>query len=447
MTQRSRKKGNKALVEAQKAFELAEEGGKQDVICLAGIQYGMALFQADKIKEGERKFKDVEDIAASLDDFKLLVQILGMKAYAYQMAEIYPSAFKTAQKVQELAEKAGDLAVKADALATQGQVLIDTREEVQSLVKLNEALDIVTKLGDKRREMNLKGALGNYSLTTASWDQARAYFEQARTLALELEEKEYEMGFNGNLGGLMELRGELNQAGAAFEEIYTYMKETGNKDGEIQALRHLVQISTKANNDQGIIQYCQAGVEAAKGISSDHSFYFYEILIPALNKTNQFDELQLTLADAVVEARIAKNRDKEAVFILSLGESYFATGKLEPALETYKQALAVVLRVQKLIDAAHVNGRIGVVLAEMGQPEAAIQYHQASIELARKNEVPRLEGEQLVMLAMAHQDLGDIEKALSYGEQAFEVYVAANLNEESEAAKKLIEQIKAAQAN
>ena len=110
-----------------------------------------------------------------------------------------------------------------------------------------------------------------------------------------------------------------------------------------------------------------------------------------LYRLEKIDEAHQATIDAIEIARADKNREKEVNFLLSLGESYMLTDKLEEALETYQQALDGAQRLQRQVDRAYLSGRIGVILAELGRADEAIGSILASIDALdrRRNGVTR----------------------------------------------------------
>lgn len=444
MTKSQQKKFRENLEKNKDELQQAKEIGDQKEISLAAANLGLTQFQIKKPKEGNKRFQEAERIAKELDDFDLLVRCLGLKTLAYQIAEQFPNAFKTAQKIQALAESHDDLGIQSDSLATQGQILIDSGDELGALEKLNAAQEILERINDKRRLMNLMGAFGNYSLMIAAAERAKSYFEQARDLARDLEDRQAEIGFHGNLGTVLEWEGNYSEAGQTFIDVLEFLQETDNLEAQLHALHHLTQVYSKKNDDIQIIKFAKMGIQASQQLE-DNSFIFtfFEKLIPAYYRLEQIDEANEATSQAIETARVSKDKEKEVSFLTSLGESYFLSEMLDQALETYQQALEGAQRLQRQTDYAYLLGRIGVVLAELGKTDEAISYHNKAIKYAKENNLSQLEGEQLTMLAMAQLDINDLEDAKINCEEAIKVYSDANLNEEAEKARELLNSIKA----
>ena len=334
-------------------------------------------------------------------------------------------------------------AVQCDALATQGQILIDSGEEVIANQKLNESLEIAKKIGDKRRQMNAIGAMGNYCMTIAAADKAEAHFRQARELAREIEDRQSEIGFHGNIGAILEWKGNLQEASQIFKDVAAFVHEAGNKHAELQAYLHLVNVHSKMNDFAHVVNYAQQGIPLAQESDNEIIYHFYENLISANYQLNQITEAREATNKVIEKARADKNRKLEIDFLLSLGESYMVTNELEQSLATYKEALSVTVRLQRMSDMAYLLGRIGVILAEMNRTDEAIKHHEQAIQMARTHELPDLEGEQLVMLAMALDEKGEIEKAKGLCETAVSIFTRANLTEQANKARSFLAELTA----
>lgn len=438
MSTKARKQSSLALTQARKELAGARMSGDPRQIGIAAANLGLALFKVNKSGEGARRFYEAERIFNELDDFQLQLHCLSLKTIAYQFSEQLPQAFETARKVEALALEKGELTAQIDALATQGQILIDSGEEVFALDKLSTALQMAEETADTRRIMNVTGALGNYCLTIAAPEKAESYFDQARQLAQELGDRQSEIGFYGNLGALLEWKREYRQAGKIFAEVLAYMRETDNQEAEIQALRHLVQICVKSKDDQQLAQYALEGVTAAKKAADDHVYYFYDQLVAAYGRLEQVDLAQKALADAVETARTTNNSQAAVDLLLKLGESLMLTDKLEHALAVYQQAVEATERVQRLTDKAQIIGRMGLILAELNQIDAAINNHKQAIEMAQRHELPELEGEQAAMLGIAYFEKGELDQARLFVAMAVQTYTELGLQEQVDRAQDLL---------
>ena len=431
------------LVECENEMKIALESGNLDRIALAHAYLGYTLVQMKKAKEGMNHFNDALEIASELEDIQLKVRCLGVKVMAFQLVGRLPDAFTAAKEIESIASDEGDLGMKSDALASQGQILFDSGDPIGACEKFDEALNITVKIDDKQRQMNVRGALGNYNLALSDYDKAGEYFSKAIELARELDDRQSEIGYLGNLGSLFEWEREYSRANEIFSEVLSYLQEVGDMETEPFALKHLIQVNGQLNEYEKVTKYALRGIELTKEEKPAEALHFFKELISVYYLLSKYEEGNAATKEAIEIARTSKDRKKEFDFLLSLGESNMLTNHMEEALEAYKKAEECAQRLQHHADKAYLLGRIGLILAETGNFTEAISNHEEAIKLAKLNKISELEGEQLSMLGMTYRDKGEMEKALDYANQALEVFQEADLKDESEKVRALIKEIKA----
>lgn len=441
MDQKKQESPRQNVENCRAALQVMSDGGNEHGMSIASANLGFALFQVRNFEEGVAQFDGAINLANKLQDISLQVRILGIKTLAFQLIGRLPDAFVVAGEILKLGESHGDMGFKCDALASQGQILLDSGEPIIAFDKLKAAREIATEIDDKRRLMNVLGALGNYSLAITSLDQSQAYFEKALGLAISLEDKRAEIGFRGNQAAVMAWQGNHAQAAPLFEQVLILIQDQENMEATIQAIRHLVNCYAKLKDDNKVVEYSLRGIEHAKDVDADATLNFYEALIAAYYRTNYYDQAHVMTQRVIELAQKAQNQSKTVDLLLGLGESQFLVKNFDEALIAYKEAVLGAKELGRLKDEAYLTGRIGATLAELGELESAVGYHQQAINLARNLDISALEGEQLSMLALAYFELKNYENARENCQSAIKVYLSADLKEESERARRLLEEI------
>ena len=441
MSKSKQAKHNENLRVCKDEFAAAQESGDQKQICTASASLGLALFQVFKTVEGLKYFGEALRIAKELDDLKLQIHSLGMKALAFQAVGRYPDAFRVAEEVLKLGEERSDEGLRFDAYASMGQILMESGEAVLALEKLNDAKAIADTLDDPRRAMNIRSAMGNYSLNVGSPERAFEYFEDALTIAVSLGDEDTEIGLLGNLATILSWNKQHAKAIQAFEKVLAHVREKDNKEIEAQTLRHLVDSHYQLEAHATVLEYGQAGLTLQDWTDANTTFFFYEKMIAALYKTGKNEEAEAYTLQAIEYAGNERDEGKELDFLLSLGESFALSGKPEEALSLYMKAGQIAKKVDRKKDVAYLTGRIGFTFAELGQLPDAITYHKKAVELAQEQGLGDLEGEQLSFLAMACLEQNDSEKAEEYCQSAIRVYIGANLQQEAQKAQQLLSNI------
>ncbi len=422
-------------------FETAQQTGTQQQIATAAASLGLALFQAYKTSEGQKYFNQTIRITKTLADLKLKVHCLGKMALAYQFVGRYPDAFKIAEEIFELAIEHDDIGLQFDAYASMGQILLESGEPVIALEKFQAAQEISDNLDDPRRAMNIRSAMGNHALNVGAPERAFAYFEDAMALAISLGDKKTEIGLLGNIGTILSWNDKHHEAIQAFENVLTHVRSEDNKIVESQTLRHIINSHLQLGELQKVIQYGSEGLGLQEWIDVQTTIFFYEKIIAAHYQMKQNDAAEAVTLKAIAYADKSGEKTKQLDFMLSLGESYLLANNFEQALDIYQQALEIAQRVQKMVDYSYLIGRIGIIHAELGQLDKAIQHHQQAIIHAQKHKIVELEAEQAVMIAMAYFDKNEPTKAKAYCQRGIEIYANANLDEEAQNARQLLAEI------
>jgi tetratricopeptide (TPR) repeat protein len=443
MANGNQEKDGMSLYSLKEALERAQKTEDDQAIITALLDLGFAQIQEREVEEGAAQFDAAFERAGKIPNVELQVRCLGLKSLAYQEIDRFHDAFQTINEVLKIAEQYTDAGIKCDALTSQGQILLDSGEPIVAQEKLNEALSIANDLGDKRRQMNVLGVLGNQSIAVASLAQAEEYFDKAFRLADELGDVQAKFGNLGNKASVLAWQGNNQDAIPGFEKVLDFVHEQGDQSAEIQALRNLVQAHSKLKDNEKALDYALRGVELCKKSNNDTLLFFYETMIVVYYRQGKVQEAQRINQEAVNLARDQNNNSKELEFLLSLGEAQYLSELTAEALLTYQQALEVAKRIDRRTDEAYLTGRIGVALAELGRLDEAIQHHSQAVEFARLWLLPRLEGEQLSMLAMAYYEKGETQKAREYCTAAIQVFTETGLTEEIQKAVQLLKKMDA----
>jgi len=437
----TRKEANKFLHNCQDALELARASRNHEQISIALANLGLALFEVRRFEDGLAKFDESLETARSVGSRHLQAQCLGIKALAYQMIERYPDAYNVADEVRTLGEENGDDGLIFDALTSQGQILLESGEPIIALERFQAAEKIAASLKDSRRSMQLKGALGNYSLQIGSPDKALGYFQEALRTARERNDQDAEMGFLGNIGTMLSWQGRYEETLQPFEDVLAYVRASGDVEVEIHALKYLAIAHSMLKNDIEALMYGEAGLKLAKGVNDEVTIVFLEKMILAHYRLGRVDEAQELTRQAIEIADSIDDQYKKVDLQLGFGESLLLIEMYDQALSVYQDALAGAIELGRKKDSAYLTGRLGVVYAELGELENAIEQHEKSLDLARAHSLSELEGEQLIMLSMVSHEQGELKRALDLANQASDVYLSVDLKDESEKVRQWIEQI------
>jgi len=113
---------------------------------------------------------------------------------------------------------------------------------------------------------------------------------------------------------------------------------------------------------------------------------------------------------------------RESVILNNIGNTYKTIGLYDKAFDSYLEAIKIVGNSNNIGSTAVVNNNIGNLLLEHDDPRKALPYFRKSLELSRKAELPRYEGNCLICLGELETVLGHFEKAEEHFLNAIEIW-------------------------
>jgi tetratricopeptide (TPR) repeat protein len=434
------KHGNASWFRA-KADE-ARQHGDPGHLSLALSDLGVALFKERQFEEGMEALGEAVAIAAETGDVRLQVQRLAAKASALEDIGRYHNAYEAMSEVLQLAQAREDASMTCAALTAQGQILIRSGAPQQAEEVLQQARELAAKLEDQSHLMKVMGTLGNLKIALNALDDAHTFFEMAVRLASQLNDKRAESGYLLNQGAVLSWQQQHAAAAPIFQRTLVLAAKLHNRQLELTSLRYLTECYHHTAAPERIPELAQRGIALAmEQDEGDVVFSFFQTMILAYYRMNQQDAAGSAIQEAVDYARSVGDLNREVDMLLNLGEACVVAELYDQALSAYTSALEGAGRLDRVSDQAYLIGRIGVVLAELGRIEEAATHHKRAAKLARKQSLPELEGEQLIMLALAALEQRDREQALAHCQAAIEIYASAQLTEQEAHARKLLAEI------
>ncbi|MBN2472646.1 MAG: tetratricopeptide repeat protein [Anaerolineae bacterium] len=426
----------------QQEAQAAKANNENNQLVLALASLGLTHFRLGNYEPGLQAFDEALAVVERQNDTRLLIKALGVKALAYQEIKRFHDAYEAVEDIMRHADTLNDPGLKSDALTTQAQILVQAGEPIVAGEKLHFAYSIARKMGDKRRQMHVAASMSNVSLALTSLDEAATSLELALDLAREIDDSRAALDFQISLGAVLIWQDRFAEAIAALEQALSQAEALQLPNAQLVALRHLTDCYAQLNNAEQVLIYAQRGLALAR-LQDDAEVIFSLLEAVALAAYRQEDPqlARQTLLEGIELARSTGNRDREVSLLVSLGEANLVGNYVDEALDAYLQAYKGAQQLQRFKDMAYLTGRLGVVYAEQGRYEEARRYHQEAIDLARVHDLPRLEGEQLCMLALALLEQGVPDQALEYCKTAVSAYAKAGDEEGKIRARQLLDSI------
>lgn len=318
--------------------------------------------------------------------------------------------------------------------------------------RLEAALELARDRGDRRRECELLGQLGDHHRRQGRMTEARTLCEQALFVARQTGHRTAEGTGASYLGALHWSQGRIEEALACLAEALAVHRETGNRRREGVVLGNVgILLQQQGRHDEALASFdaalalhrevgnrraegdvegflgilhasrgdrvaARARFEAALAIHrevGDRSPQGNDLCNIGILLAEQglVKEADAPLGDALVVHREVGNRRGECTVLDNLARLRVLEGRLDLARETYEAALALARSLGNRVAEGRITGSLGAVARRQGRLDDARALHEAALALHRAAGSRREEGQELARLALVHALQGREEEA------------------------------------
>ena len=274
----------------------------------------------------------------------------------------------------EPAVRAGVDEIAGDALGLSGNV-------VEARTRLDSALELARRTGDRKCEASVRSRLGFLDINSGNTDQARAHFEAALAEAGQLGEGVIEWEAHNGLGNAWETQGRLELARAHFDSALRTARRIGDRRREGRTLGNLGIIHT----EQGAFAEGRELYEAALAL-----------------------------------ARQIGDRQWEGNTLCNLGLLHQLESRPADAMTTLEAGLVVAREMGSVRLEGIILCNLGIVYDALNRFEEARTHLESALARARDAKDQRSEGQFLSYLALVHahqRRFGDARNCLETGER------------------------------
>ena len=381
-------------------------------------------YQASEAQEINVINLSYEELLSYLQDpatsEELRLEVLNELAFDFWNIPGYQdTARQWAQEALALAQKLNDRKGQSDALNRLGLLADSGGQPDSSLLFFEQALAIRLSLGLKRGAANIYNNLGNlFKRQEGGAQKAVGYYRQGLDVLGGEDSNTDGARLHNNLGGLYTTMGDYSRASHHLEQarlIYDSLNNSHglglyliNKGIYYQALNN--HAAAEQAFREGLAIFQERGEEKyiGKCLNSLGNHYFYlDSFSQALAFYGQALELKKLEGDDL--ASIIRN--KGAIFV--------ETGQLDKALHNFNNGLEAFTRMGDRREVADIHFNIGRIYAEKGDYDTAIRQYEKCLEMLQSLQLPALKSQALLHLSIAHQEKGELQKALQYNNQYF----------------------------
>ncbi|NJN22455.1 MAG: tetratricopeptide repeat protein, partial [Leptolyngbya sp. RL_3_1] len=300
----------------------------------------------------------------------------------YGQQSQYELAIDLFEQSLEIFRETSNRAEEADALNSLGTAYIDLGQYRQAVEIFEQLLPFIRELEDRFLEGAALGNLGIAYRNLGQYEQAISSLEQALTLFRAIDDRGGEGRSLGNLGNVYSNLGQYERAIDFQQQSLEIAREVGDRDGEGRALTGLGIAYRNLGQYESAINFFEQHLEIARDIGdragegnalgSLGNVYFS---LSQYERTIDFYEQRLAIA------REIGDRAGESRALGNLGNAYLTWVKLSRALEQYGQAVALFNALGTRAEEALSLKNIGILLNRQNQPELAITFLKASVDI------------------------------------------------------------------
>lgn len=286
-----------------------------------------------------------------------------------------------------------------------------------------EALDVATRLGQRRSQAAPLANLGVASFAQGEYPQAIEYHQQALNIAREIEDRRGEEITLGNLGLAYHALGEFRRAIDYFELALGIARMIGDERGEGNVLGNLgLAFNSLGEYDRAIVHFSQA-LEVARRIGDRRGEL--NALGNLGNGSRELGNYRRAIEyyeRALEMAREVGDRLREGNALGSLGVTYNALRDYRRAIAYHEQYLKIARDIGDRRGEGNALGNLGNTYQALGEHARAAEYHQQNLRIAREIGDLRGEANALWNLSQALDELGDRRRAIANAEAALRIF-------------------------
>jgi CHAT domain-containing protein/lipopolysaccharide biosynthesis regulator YciM len=326
----------------QQALDIAREIGDRADEGRALGNLGSAYFSLGQYERAIDFYEQDLALFRELGDRLGESNALSGLGITYHSLGQYDRAIDFHEQHLAIAREIGDRAGEGIALGNLGAAYFSLGQYDRAIDFHEQHLAIAREIGDRAGEGRALGNLGNAYDSLGQYDRAIDFHEQHLAIAREIGDRVGEASALGNLGVTYRYLDQYEQATYLFEEALAITREVGYREGEGIMLGNL-----------GIVYNYLGHYAQAIGFHEQH----------------------------LAIAREIKSPYWEAYALGNLGETYENLGQADRALEQYGQAVALLNQLDARAEEALFLSNIGQLLDDQAQPELAIIFLKASVDI------------------------------------------------------------------
>lgn len=334
-----------------------------------------------------------------------------------------------AEAIKKLAEIVEILRAKNDpahlqlALGSLGKEYLRNGDTLKGLTCFDEAVSLAQQVGDMQSEALHTGNQGYALAQIGNFDMALRALRRAQSLGRRVNQSSIVYDSLMAMASLEINRDNPDQAVDYLQEAPEIAQESGEARREFNAMTALAQAHWETGALEDAIRHYQAGLELSLRMSSpDDEMECCDRLAHLHHQAEDFAEESRVLQQAI-QHHPAGAAGQPAGWHLRLGDACLELEDWPAAAAAYRRALTLAVEQAAPAAITRALGGLSVVASEQGNLNEAHQFAFQAVEASLESTDVELYAQQLIMLAFAQRDLGQVDEAAAAARQALQIFV------------------------
>jgi CHAT domain-containing protein/Flp pilus assembly protein TadD len=371
-----------ALASWQQAASLYRSVGNRQGEVIALINVGAVYNSLGQYPLALETFEQALPVVRELENLTGEGRVLGNLGLTYDSLGQYERAIDFYAQALAIFREIGDRVGEATALGNLGDAYDSLGQYERAIDFHRQQLAISREIGDRLIESRALGNLGVTYRNLGQYGRAIDLYEQRLAIAREIGDRTGEGRALGNLGIVYDSLGQYERAIDFYEQRLAIAREIGDQTGESVALGNLGVAYARLGEYERAIDFHTQALELFRelGGRTEEGSVLGNLGI-AYFSLGQYERAIELYEQQLEIAREVGNRAGEGRGLGNLGIAYVNLGQDDRALGQYGQAVFLLNELGARAEEALFLGNIGKLFARQTQPELAITFLKASVDI------------------------------------------------------------------
>lgn len=367
-------------------------------------------------------------------------RLLGLKGMALRQIGNPKQALKAYRSSQRIAKSLDHKPIWIDALSQIGKIHAEKQEYAEAIVPLEKAYRMAYKSQDAPREMFIAGLLGDTYQAMSQFGKAMEYYTIGLEKAQELGNNEAQCSYHIAIGKIYVEEDAPDPAHEHFKHALDIGSRLQHAGYEFQAFENLMHLSIKQDDVDAAIKNGEQAIQLAREIEDlGAEATSISSLSDYLIEKGEYQTASRHLDRGLALAKKAHDQEWQLKMTADKGIAHYYLGSLDEADDWITRALETAVHLQKNAEEMILRSQLSAIKADLGHIEASLTLAEQSLELAQQQDQPIIAGDQYILIAMNHYELGNREEARHAAHQALALYRELERDDLVERARTVLE--------